>query len=59
MVMIGDQLETDIRGAVNFGLDSALIGTGVAGPTLHPGDKAIQPAYYLENLKLQMPAARS
>lgn len=32
MVMIGDQLETDIRGAEAFGLDSVLVGTGVSDP---------------------------
>ena len=30
MVMIGDQLDTDIRGANAFGLDSALFLTGMA-----------------------------
>jgi HAD superfamily hydrolase (TIGR01450 family) len=30
MVMIGDQLTTDIRGARAFGLDAALVSTGVA-----------------------------
>ena len=29
MIMIGDQLETDIKGAFNFGIDSVLIGTGI------------------------------
>lgn len=32
MVMIGDQLETDIRGANAFGIDSALVAGGVWGP---------------------------
>ena len=30
MVMVGDQLETDIRGARSFGLDAALVATGVS-----------------------------
>jgi ribonucleotide monophosphatase NagD (HAD superfamily) len=30
MVMIGDQLDTDIRGARDFGIDSALIEGGVS-----------------------------
>ncbi|MBF0315438.1 MAG: HAD-IIA family hydrolase [Oligoflexia bacterium] len=29
VVMVGDQLKTDILGANNFGIDSALVGTGV------------------------------
>ena len=32
MVMIGDQPETDIRGANAFGIHSALVDTGIAGP---------------------------
>jgi ribonucleotide monophosphatase NagD (HAD superfamily) len=30
MVMVGDQLETDIRGARSFGLDAVLVSTGVS-----------------------------
>ena len=30
MVMVGDQLETDIRGARGFGLDAVLVSTGVS-----------------------------
>ena len=30
MVMVGDQLETDIRGARTFGLDAVLVSTGVS-----------------------------
>lgn len=52
MVMIGDQLETDIRGAVNFGIDSVLIGSGVAPANPHGADRTIRPAYYLDHLKL-------
>jgi len=29
MVMIGDQIPYDIRGAKNFGIDAVLMGTGV------------------------------
>ncbi len=32
LLMIGDQLETDIRGARDFGLDSLLVGTGLVSP---------------------------
>jgi len=52
MVMVGDQLETDVRGAVEFGIDSALVGTGIASVNLHNVDKARQPTYYLKNLNL-------
>lgn len=33
MVMIGDQVETDVRGANDFGIDSVLLGTGIVGAT--------------------------
>lgn len=52
MVMIGDQLETDVRGAVEFGIDSALVGTGIANVNLQSVDKAMQPTYFLKNLNL-------
>lgn len=32
LLMVGDQLETDIRGARDFGLDSLLVGTGLVTP---------------------------
>jgi HAD superfamily hydrolase (TIGR01450 family) len=50
MVMIGDQLETDIRGARSFGIDSALVGTGVnAGSTGDLPDQ-LRPTYLLRSL---------
>ena len=52
MVMVGDQLETDVRGAVEFGIDSALVGTGIASVNIQNVDKAMQPTYYLKNLNL-------
>ena len=52
MVLIGDQLETDVRGAAEFGIDSALVGTGIANVNLQYIDKAIQPTYFLNNLSL-------
>ena len=51
MVMLGDQLETDILGALNFGLDSVLIGTGVAIAGPHHVDVAIEPTYFLDSLR--------
>ena len=50
MVMIGDQLETDIRGASNFGLDSVLVATGIARANLDTVDPSGQPTYYLDSL---------
>jgi len=50
MVMVGDQLETDIRGALAFGIDAAWIETGVTAagiPTIPPD---LQPTYRLASL---------
>ncbi|MEW6746227.1 MAG: HAD hydrolase-like protein [Planctomycetota bacterium] len=51
MVMIGDQVATDIRGAARFGIDSALVTTGLTRctPELPPGDR---PDFLLESLEL-------
>ena len=46
-VMIGDQIDTDIRGAAGVGLDSALVAGGVGGKRLAGG---IRPTYRLESL---------
>jgi len=48
--MIGDQLDTDIRGARTFGLDAALISTGVTStiPASTPPD--LWPTYRLPAL---------
>lgn len=50
MVMIGDQLETDIRGANAFGIASALVATGVT--TVDPAGlpDTIRPTYRLASL---------
>jgi len=50
MVMIGDQLETDIRGANDFGLPSALVATGVSGSALGALPAAVRPTYRLASL---------
>jgi ribonucleotide monophosphatase NagD (HAD superfamily) len=52
MVMIGDQLETDIRGVIEFGLDAALVGIGITNMKLNDVDKSLQPTYYLDSLIL-------
>ena len=51
MVMIGDQLETDIRGARAFGLDAALVTTGVTQSRLDGIPDAIRPTYRLRSLE--------
>lgn len=48
VAMLGDQLETDVRGANDFGIDSVLVGTGltrvVPGGRLEPAPKYFLPA---------------
>lgn len=51
MVMIGDQLETDICGANDIGLDSALVMTGVTGAKTNKLPKRLRPTYVLTSLK--------
>jgi len=50
MVMVGDQLEADIGGAHDFGLDSALVDTGVNTPALAAGPTRLHPTYLLRSL---------
>lgn len=47
LVMLGDQLATDILGANRNGIDSILVGTGLARA---PADGAIKPTWYLPSL---------
>lgn len=47
MVMVGDQLETDIRGALDFGIPAALAQGGL---DRHDPAAALQPTYLLEAL---------
>jgi HAD superfamily hydrolase (TIGR01459 family) len=49
MVVIGDQLETDIRGARAFGLDAALMTTRVSGGAAAVTDD-VRPTYLLPSL---------
>jgi len=49
IVMIGDQLETDIVGAVRFGIDSVLVLTGI-GRLSDLATSDIRPTYTLERL---------
>lgn len=50
MVMIGDQLETDIHGARAFGIDAVWIETGVALGTHADGHPTLQPTYRMRSL---------
>ncbi len=50
LVMIGDQLETDIRGARDYGLDSVLITAGVSGTAALRAVGAPQPTYCMDTL---------
>jgi ribonucleotide monophosphatase NagD (HAD superfamily) len=49
MVMVGDQLETDIRGARAFGLDAVLVMTGVTEDVSDAADE-VRPTYLLPSL---------
>jgi HAD superfamily hydrolase (TIGR01450 family) len=50
MVMIGDQIETDIRGARAFGIDSVLIDTGVTQINVRNIPEYLHPTYLLKTL---------
>ena len=52
MVMIGDQIETDIRGANDFGIASALISTGISGYDATRLPQAERPDYLIESLAI-------
>ncbi len=52
MVMVGDQLETDIRGANAFGIESVLVSTGITVGTSNSLPKSLRPTYYTSSLKL-------
>ena len=45
MIMIGDQLDTDIRGANAFGLDSVLVETGISAAMSVPEPNQPRPTY--------------
>ena len=52
MVMIGDQIETDIKGANDFGIASALINTGVSGYDVSRLPKSDRPDYLIQSLAI-------
>ena len=51
MVMIGDQLETDIRGANTFGIDSVLVRTGITAGISETLSEFLRPTYYISSFK--------
>jgi HAD superfamily hydrolase (TIGR01450 family) len=52
MVMIGDQLETDIRGANAFGLDSVLVDSGITHTTAATIPDQPRPTYRMLSIEL-------
>ena len=50
MIMVGDQVETDIRGANDFGIESVLIETGVTGPSIAALPPNLRPSYRMRSL---------
>src|SRR5207247_3567269 len=48
MIVIGDQLETDVAGARAFGLDSVLVDSGVTGASSTP---RLPPTYRMRSLR--------
>jgi HAD superfamily hydrolase (TIGR01450 family) len=50
MVMIGDQLATDIRGAQAFGLDSVLVGSGITNTETITVDDQLLPTYAMQSI---------
>jgi ribonucleotide monophosphatase NagD (HAD superfamily) len=52
MVMIGDQLATDIRGAHAFGLDSVLVGSGVTHTETIGVNDYLLPTYAMPSIRL-------
>ena len=51
VVMIGDQIDTDIQGACRFGIDSALVAGGVAELDFQARHSAWRPTYRLARLE--------
>jgi len=52
MVMIGDQLATDIRGAHGFGIDSVLVGSGITHAAAITIDDHLLPTYVMQSIML-------
>jgi len=50
MIMIGDQLATDVRGALEFGVDAALVQTGLVTARNQDGSWSVTPNYIVSSL---------
>ena len=50
MVMIGDQIETDVRGANDFGLDSVLVSTGITDLATAEFPDQPRPTYVMHSI---------
>jgi len=50
VVMLGDQLETDIRGAKACGIDAVLVNTGVSAADLGQVGAALRPTYWMRSV---------
>jgi len=46
-------LETDIRGANAFGLDSVLVGSGITDPKIVDIPDKLRPTYFMHSIKLR------
>ncbi len=55
MLMVGDQLETDIRGANAFGIESVLMETGVTGLSTAALPDQLRPTYRMRSLAASIP----
>jgi HAD superfamily hydrolase (TIGR01459 family) len=49
IIAIGDNINTDIKGAINFGIDSVLVNSGVSN--IHQKNKSYNPTYIIDQLK--------
>jgi HAD superfamily hydrolase (TIGR01450 family) len=56
LVMVGDQLETDIAGARAFGIDAVWITTGVTAAGVTTVPETLRPTYRMRSLRLEAPA---
>lgn len=54
LVMIGDQLETDIQGASDFGIDSVLVLGGVSPTGATPDEDGLVPTYRVASLRAML-----
>ena len=52
LVMVGDQLETDIQGARSFGLDAVLVMFGLTRSAISDLPPAVQPSFFLRDWAL-------